>query len=69
MYTSWSLSPLSLFLSEVSVSDSCPSLPAKQSLFDSVPSRNEYFGKSAGNLCGRNACDDGIGSGSGGVCL
>ena len=62
-------SPLSLFLSEVSVSDSCPPLPAKQSLFDSVPSRNEYFGKSTGNLSGSNACDDGIGSGSGGVCL
>ena len=43
MYTSSSLSLLSLSLSEVSVSDSSPSLSAKQSSFDSVPSCNLYF--------------------------
>ena len=52
MYTSSSLSPLSLSLSEVSVSDSSSSLPVKQSSFDSIQSCNVHFATSAENRCG-----------------
>ena len=50
MYTSLSLSPLSISLAELSVSDSSPSLPAT----------------SAKNSCGRDACGGGDGGGDGG---
>ena len=66
MYTSSSLSLLSLSLSEVSVSDSSPSLSAKQSSFDSVPSCNVYFATSAESRCGHDGCGDGDGGGGGG---
>ena len=71
MHTSSSLPQLSLSLSEVSVSDSSPSLPAKQSSSDSVLSCNVYFAASAENCCGRDTCggDDGGGGGGGGVFL
>ena len=65
MYTSLLLSPLSLSLPEVSASDSPPSLPAKQSSSDSLPSCNVYFATSAENCYGRNACGGGYGGGGG----
>ena len=43
MYTASSLSPLSLSLSEVLVSDSSPLLPAKKLPSDSLPSYNVHF--------------------------
>ena len=61
MDTCLSLSPLSLPLSEVSVSDSSPSLSAKQSSFDSIPSCNVYFATSAENRYWLDACGDGDG--------
>ena len=62
MYTSSSLSPLSLSLSEVLVSDSSPMLLEKRSS-DSIRSCNVYFATTAENRCGRDAC----GGGGGGV--
>ena len=56
MYTSSSLSPLSLLLSEVTVSDSSLSLPGKYSSSDSIPSCSVYFATSADNQCERDAC-------------
>ena len=67
MFTSSSLSPLSLLLSEVSVSSSFPSLPTKQLSSDSIESRNMYFATSAGNHFGHDACGGGDGGGGGGV--
>ena len=63
MYTSSSLSPLSLPLSEVSVSDSSPLLSSKQSSSDSLLCWYVYFGTSAESHCGLDACgsDDGGG--------
>ena len=63
MYTSSSLSPLSLPLSEVSVLDSSPLLSSKQSSSDSVLCCYVYFGTSAESHCGRDAFggDDGGG--------
>ena len=63
MYFSSSLSPLSLSLSEVLVSDSSLPLLAKQSSSDSMPSRKMYFCTSAQNLCGCDACGGGTGGG------
>ena len=65
MYISLSLSPLSLSLPEVSASDSPPSLPAKQSSSDCLPSCNLYFATSAENCCGRNTCGGSYGGGGG----
>ena len=56
MYTSSSLSPLSLSLTKMSVSDSFPSLSWKQSSSDSIPSCNTYFPISAENSCRLHAC-------------
>ena len=66
MYTSSSLSPLSLSLSEVLVSGSSPLLPAKQSSSNSIPSCNLYFVGSSENRCVRDACGSGDGGGGGG---
>ena len=66
MYTSSSLSPLSLSLSEVSVSDSSSSLPAKQPSSASITSCDMYFTLSAENRCGHDAFggrDGGVGGG------
>ena len=65
MYTSSSLSPLSLSLSEVSVSDSSPLLPAKQLSSDSITLCNVYFATIAENRCVRNACSGGDSRGGG----
>ena len=64
MYTLSSLSPLSPLLSEVSVSDSSPLFPAKQSSSDSISFCNAYFLAGAENRCGSDAC-----GGGGGVSL
>ena len=64
VYTSSSLSPLSLSLSEVSLSYLSPLLPAKQSSY-SLPSCHVYFATSAENRCGRNTWGDGDGGGGG----
>ena len=47
----------------MSVSDSPPLLPARQSLFDSIPSCNVYFATSAENHCNHHACDGSRGGG------
>ena len=65
MYTSSSLSPLSLLLSEVTVSDSSLSLPGKYSSSDSIPSCSVYFATSADNQCERDDCGGSAGDGSG----
>ena len=64
VYTSSSLPPLSLSLSEVLLSDSSPVLPEKRSS-DSKRSCNVYFATTAENRCGRDA--GGGGGGGGGV--
>ena len=48
------------------MSDSSPSLPAKQLSSDSLPSCNMYFAASAENCCGLNACGGSGGDGDGG---
>ena len=52
----------------MSVSDSSPSLLAKQSSSNSLPSCKVYFSASAENRFGHGACggDDGGGDGDGG---
>ena len=62
MYTLSSLSPLSPLLSEVSVSDSSPLFPAKQSSSDSISFCNAYFLAGAENRCGSDACSGGGGA-------
>ena len=49
------------------VSDSSPSLPAKQSSSNSIPSCNVYFAASAENLCGCDACGGAAGAGAAGA--
>ena len=66
MYTSSSLSPLSLSLTKMSVSDSFPSLLCKQLSSDSIPSCNTYSPISAENSCRLHACVGGDGVGGGG---
>ena len=70
MYTLSSLPPLSLPLSEVSVSDLSPSLPAKKWSCDSLLSCHVYFATNAEIRYGHDACgggDCGGGSNGGGV--
>ena len=62
MYTLSSLSPLSLFLSELPMSNSFSSLSTKQSSFDSIPFCNVYFATSAQNRCRRHVCGGGGGA-------
>ena len=66
MYSSSSLSPPSLSLSEVLVLDSSPSGPAKQSSSNSIPSCNVYFTTSAENRCRHHTCGGGDGGGGSG---
>ena len=49
----------------MSVSNSPPLLPARQSSFDSIPSCNVYFATSAENHCNHHACDGSRGGGGG----
>ena len=56
MYISSSLPPLSLPLLEASVSYSFPSLLAKQSPSNSIPSWSMYFARRNVNCCGCGAC-------------
>ena len=68
MYTLSSLPPLSLPLSEVSVSDLSPLLPAKQLSCDSSLSCNVYFATNVEIRYGHDACGGGDcdGGGNGG---
>ena len=50
----------------MSVSDSSPSMPAKQSASDSIPPCNVHFATSLENFCGCGDCGAGAGAGSGG---
>ena len=61
MYASSLLPPLSL--SEVSVSNLSPSLPAKKSSSDFILSCNVYFSTGTENRVGRHACGGNGGSG------
>ena len=63
MYNASSLSPLSLSLSEVLVSYSSLSLPAKQLPSDSIPSCNMYFSTNSENCCRRHVCGGSDGCG------
>ena len=68
MYTLSSLPPLSLPLSEVSVSDLSPSLPAKKWSCDSLLSCHVYFATNAEIRYGHDACGGGdCGGGGNGV--